>query len=209
MVRLLLLIIGLGIFPGVQIHVWGQFSAPVPPVTIDMRHTELADILTELEKQTGLFFSYESSLLTDLPKVTLTAEEESFSYCLRKLFASLPLTYRITGQYIILKARPRSYTVSGFVRDSSSYESLISATVVDRYSRKGTTTNSYGFYNITLPAGPVSLFLVIRRISAERNLLRADPGYPGRSSPEFSQHALGNRGTGSRSLFGTPEQPVR
>lgn len=157
MVRLLLLIIGLGIFPGVQIHVRGQFSAPVPPVTIDMRHTELADILTELEKQTGLFFSYESSLLTDLPKVTLTAEEESFSYCLRKLFASLPLTYRITGQYIILKARPRSYTVSGFVRDSSSYESLIGATVVDRYSGKGTTTNSYGFYNITLPTGPVSL----------------------------------------------------
>jgi len=160
MLRLLLIIVGLGLLPGsgLQIHVRGQFSAPIPPVTIDMHHVELADILTELEKQSGLFFSYESSLLKDLPKVTLTAKEESFSYCLKRLFASLPLTYRVTGQYVILKPQPKSYTISGFVRDSASYESLISATVVDRHSGRGTTTNSYGFYSITLPAGPVSLY---------------------------------------------------
>ncbi len=41
----------------------------------------LLDILMELEKQTGLFFSYESSLLKELPEVSLSVRDESFVKC--------------------------------------------------------------------------------------------------------------------------------
>ena len=41
--------------------------------------------------------------------------------------------------------RSRQYTISGFVRDSASYESLIAATVVDRSSGKGAVSNNYEF----------------------------------------------------------------
>lgn len=133
------------------------FPESTPAVTLDMRQVPLLDILLELEKQTGMFFSYESSLLDEFPSVSLTAHDESLVYCLRRLFATLPVTFRVTGQYIILKRKPRLYTISGFVRDSASYESLISATVVDKVSRKGSVSNNYGFYSITLPPGLVTL----------------------------------------------------
>ncbi len=42
------------------------------------------------------------------------------------------------------------YTVSGYVKDASSGESLIGANVYIKESLKGTTTNQYGFYSLTL-----------------------------------------------------------
>ena len=122
-----------------------------------MRNVPLQDILLEIEKQTGIFFSYESSMLKEYQKVSLTVHEESLSYCLKRLFDPLPLVYRVTGQYVILKQKPRLYTISGFIRDSASYESLISATVIERVSGKGSVSNNYGFYSITLPPGKVEL----------------------------------------------------
>ncbi|RHR49991.1 TonB-dependent receptor [Parabacteroides sp. AF17-28] len=130
---------------------------PTPAVTLDMRNVPLQDILLEIEKQTGIFFSYESSMLKEYQKVSLTVHEESLSYCLKRLFDPLPLVYRVTGQYVILKQKPRLYTISGFIRDSASYESLISATVIERVSGKGSVSNNYGFYSITLPPGKVEL----------------------------------------------------
>ena len=132
-------------------------GGPTPTVTLDMKRVPLQDILLEIEKQTGLFFSYESSMLKEFRHVSLTARDESLSYCLKRLFEPLPLVYRITGRYVILKRKPRQYTISGFVRDSVSYESLIAATVVERSSGKGSVSNNYGFYSITLPPGKVVL----------------------------------------------------
>jgi len=49
------------------------------------------------------------------------------------------------------------YTISGYMTDASSGESLISAALLDQLSKQGTVTNNYGFYTLTLPAGSVSL----------------------------------------------------
>jgi hypothetical protein len=48
-------------------------------------------------------------------------------------------------------------TVSGYLIDQSSGERLISANVYDTETLKGTTTNSFGFYSITLPKGQKTL----------------------------------------------------
>ena len=92
-----------------------------------------------------------------LPEVSLSVRDESLSYCLKRLFSPLPIIYRVTGQYIILKRKPRQYTISGFVRDSASYESLLGASVLVKSSRGGTMSNNYGFYSLILPPGKVRL----------------------------------------------------
>tara|TARA_B100000780_G_scaffold279100_1_gene255574 strand:+ start:1231 stop:3618 length:2388 start_codon:yes stop_codon:yes gene_type:complete len=43
-----------------------------------------------------------------------------------------------------------SYTINGFVKDFETGEKLINAYVFDQVSKKGVTTNSYGFYSMTL-----------------------------------------------------------
>ena len=73
-----------------------------------------------------------------------------------------------------LVAAGQKYTISGTVSDTKSGETLIGATVVDSRSGKGTVTNPYGRFSLTLPRGEV-----------ERPRRRPDPrrgresrGYP-------------------------------
>ena len=48
-------------------------------------------------------------------------------------------------------------TLSGYVMDAASKETLIGATIIDKNSGKGCATNSYGFYTLTLDQGQVEL----------------------------------------------------
>ncbi len=49
-------------------------------------------------------------------------------------------------------SKAQKYTLSGYVTDQSTGEPLIGATIYDRNSQKGTQTNSFGFYSLSLPA---------------------------------------------------------
>ena len=50
-----------------------------------------------------------------------------------------------------LLAEAQMSVVSGYVIDASNGERLIGATVYESRTRKGTVTNGYGFYSLTLP----------------------------------------------------------
>ncbi|TKG89029.1 TonB-dependent receptor [Puteibacter caeruleilacunae] len=63
---------------------------------------------------------------------------------------------------LLVAINPRLYaqnsiSVSGFIRDSSSLESLYNATVYEINSERGTISNTYGFYSITVPSGDINL----------------------------------------------------
>ena len=49
------------------------------------------------------------------------------------------------------------YTISGYVTDGENGENLIGANVIFKNKLQGTTTNTYGFYSITVPEGQVEL----------------------------------------------------
>ena len=46
------------------------------------------------------------------------------------------------------------HSLSGTITDAKSNETLIGVSIYDEVSKKGTSTNEYGFYSLTLPAGP-------------------------------------------------------
>jgi hypothetical protein len=46
----------------------------------------------------------------------------------------------------------QNITISGYVKDASSKEALIGATVVSTNAGRGTSTNQYGFYSLSVPA---------------------------------------------------------
>ncbi len=62
---------------------------------------------------------------------------------------SLMLTLGISAQ--------TNHTISGYLTDKSSKETLIGATILDLNSSRGTITNEYGFYSLTLPQGKVEI----------------------------------------------------
>ncbi len=51
----------------------------------------------------------------------------------------------------------QKHTIKGTIEDASSGEKLLYTNVYDALSFKGTTSNYYGFYSLTLPAGKVKL----------------------------------------------------
>ena len=50
-----------------------------------------------------------------------------------------------------------NFTISGYVEDSSSGETLIGVNVYSNELQIGTSTNSFGFFSLTLPKGEVEL----------------------------------------------------
>ena len=58
---------------------------------------------------------------------------------------------------LILPCAYGRVTVSGYVRDASSGEFLIGANVITLDGKKGTTTNEYGFYSLSLEPGEYDL----------------------------------------------------
>jgi len=68
------------------------------------------------------------------------------------------MTKHITSILLILMAfqleAQEDFTLSGYVRDANTGETLISANVIDTDNpSQGTTSNTYGFYSLTLPSG--------------------------------------------------------
>lgn len=126
-------------------------------VTLNMQKVSVREILDEIQKQTGVTFSYESSLLSGLQKTTFRADDEALTDCLTRLFANLPVVYKMTGNVVVLKRKPKQVTVSGFVRDKRSAESLIGASVYDVNSRLGAASNNFGFFSLTLPPGNITI----------------------------------------------------
>ncbi len=51
----------------------------------------------------------------------------------------------------------QQHTISGYIKDKGSGESLIAANVFNRSDLKGTTSNTYGFYSLTLPQDSITL----------------------------------------------------
>lgn len=51
----------------------------------------------------------------------------------------------------------QTFTISGYMRDATSGEELLYATILVKETGAGTTTNLYGFYSLTLPKGAYTL----------------------------------------------------
>lgn len=140
------------LFTCIQLHT----NAKEKTITLSAKKVNLKTILADIEAQAAVTFSYESSLLEGLPPITFSCKKETLKGCLDSLFINLPLIFRLTDNFIILKKKPKQYTISGFVMDISK-ETLLNASVYDTQAARGVTSNSYGFYSLTLHPGTVNL----------------------------------------------------
>lgn len=66
----------------------------------------------------------------------------------------------------------QNLTISGYVTDKSSGETMINASVYDLISKKGTVTNAYGFYSLTIPKGEVDLQFSYVGYANEKHVLK-------------------------------------
>jgi len=63
----------------------------------------------------------------------------------------------IVFTFFSLFTHAQSVTISGHITDAKSGETLIGASIYDANSKKGSLSNAYGFYSLTIPKGVVNL----------------------------------------------------
>jgi hypothetical protein len=132
--------------------------------TLHIRAATLDAFVREAEQVTGYTFIYGEEVGIDRP-ITVEAVDKSLAEILRLAFTSQPVEYEIAGKHILLSRRTvlpprrgaRRITLSGYVTDSRSSETLIGANLYERLRHTGTSTNSFGFYTLTLPEGDIDL----------------------------------------------------
>lgn len=130
-------------------------------LSFSIRNATLEEFVKRIENSTGFFFIYGEEVKINR-RITLDVKQKTIPEILDLAFANEPVKYQITGRHILLqkkKQKPvsRKFTISGYVTDGTSSETLIGANILESRQQQGTTTNPYGFYSITLPAGETEL----------------------------------------------------
>uniref|UniRef100_A0AB33JJ57 TonB-dependent receptor n=1 Tax=Prevotella sp. GTC17262 TaxID=3236797 RepID=A0AB33JJ57_9BACT len=142
--------------------------------------------LSVIEKDKHVHFVYDSSLPLQQPYTGPELKGLELAEALAALFDHTNIAWSVRGQYIILTLKERhtvsnkpkppvQYTLSGYITDEHG-EVLINATIYDKHTGTGTMSNEYGFYSLTLPAGPHDIRISyigfsdeIRNIELHRN----------------------------------------
>lgn len=142
-------------------HSVAHAQQTVTKLTLNIRNASLEEFVKEVEHATGLSFIYGEEVKVNR-KINVTAQHQPLTGILDQAFANDPIGYKIQGKHILLEKRhpkpvSRKFTISGYVTDGASSETLIGANILESRQHQGTTTNPYGFFSITLPAGVVNL----------------------------------------------------
>ncbi|THU39565.1 hypothetical protein FAM09_13765 [Niastella caeni] len=122
-------------------------------ITIDAKNESLQNILLSIESQLSFRFAYDAELIAGLSRITFRCTGEPLVNVLNNLFKETGITFSISGNQVILQKSPRSkITISGFTRDKKSGELLLGTNIFLPSIKRGTVSNRYGFYSITIPA---------------------------------------------------------
>ena len=130
-------------------------------ITIQKSRISVGAVLKEITKQGGINFSYNPKSVDTKQKISFYVKDATVEDALNQLATKIPIEYSIIENQIVLNhvenveievaPEPEFYTLSGFVNDTLSGESLIGASVFARGTPLGTVTNAFGFYSLRLP----------------------------------------------------------
>jgi hypothetical protein len=128
-------------------------------LTLDNFNGTVGDALDRISRQGGFMFSYSNQIDINR-KVTIEGGNETIRAWLDRIFGVDKIEYVVSQNKIILRPKNKSQstgshkTVSGYVRDAATGEELIGVNVIIKeLIAVGASTNAYGFYSITVPAG--------------------------------------------------------
>lgn len=129
-------------------------------VTIQLPADSLIRNLHRIQEKTKCSFAYDPDLLRSKKTEAFDFIRVPLGTVLQKLLFRADLDFDLVGKDIVITpAKPKVWTVHGHVRDKSNGEELIGATVHIPKLDVGISTNQYGFYSISVPAGQYELLI--------------------------------------------------
>jgi hypothetical protein len=138
----------------------GQAQTPTenPNIRLESKRMKVGAILEAIEKQSDYAFVYKTAELELEEEQELEKELYPLDELLALLFPRTDYKVEKLNQSIILKRLKKnttrtSFTISGYVSDQKSGEAIIGAAIVVPETYRGTSSNDYGFYSLTVLEG--------------------------------------------------------
>ena len=130
-------------------------------VTLKLNNASLKNIIELLEQQSKYTFIYNETIDLEQKK-SVDISNQKFENILHSILENTNIEWKIKRNHVTLtlkkpESSTQKMTISGYVTDFESSELLIGANVYDVNSGKGTASNEYGFFSLTVPAGETSL----------------------------------------------------
>ncbi len=109
------------------------------------------EALLLLADSAGVDIAYSPDFFKGQKKISIHTEG-TIEQILKQIIKKSSLEYKVKANRIVLsKLKLPDVIVSGYISDAESGEHLISAAVFDPVSGRGTLTNEYGFYSLSVP----------------------------------------------------------
>ncbi|MCB0707081.1 MAG: TonB-dependent receptor [Saprospiraceae bacterium] len=128
-------------------------------ITYSAQDKPLEDILFEISDLAQVSMTFSSDLVAG-KRASIQAINERLGSVLNRLLIGTGLEVRLAGSVLVLipiqiKSR---YTVRGYLTDAQTGEPLIGANIYISGRNRGTSSNDYGFFSLTLEEGNWLLF---------------------------------------------------
>lgn len=121
-------------------------------VELNNRYYKLNELIVYLETNYKIKFAYDTEILKNTKPIHFDRQSITLEKLLLVICKKENLGYKILSDQILLyiPKKVEKYTLSGYVIDSSSGESLPGASIFINGGKYGTTTNNYGFFSVSL-----------------------------------------------------------
>jgi len=161
------------------------------PLDFSCRNCLPADALVQLSRQTGVNIVFSDRFFSRCEPLDLAVQKIPLARLLEQISACAKVSFKYDGSQVIFFKKNQKYTLSGYVQDAETGESLIGAGIRAQSEKSnGTVSNEYGFFSLRLDEGeynftisyigyrPEKLFLSLNSDRLIRFKLRPDNNLP-------------------------------
>lgn len=143
-------------------------------VDVAFQNATVAELLTEIEEQSHVVFSYQSSIFSSQTKITVSKKDIRIRELLLITIGN-NFSFKQHGNYIIIKKEKNTEEViiRGYV-ESSNGETIREATVYDKRSLASANTDEYGYYELRIEAKEIPSTLYLSKLAYEDALIPLD-----------------------------------
>ncbi len=134
-------------------------------ITISINNEPLKQAFDKITAASGVRFTYNETVAQSKITLNINAQNQPLGDVLKKALAPHPFSFSVLDQDVMIKydaakiKKPSAalaggkFTISGTVKSTQTGETIIGASIRVVDVNQGTSSNEYGFYSITVPAG--------------------------------------------------------
>jgi len=144
------------LFPALNATAQEPGNILAQPLKTEIRKAKIIEWFRLIENE-GIVLSYNPAQINTDREVVLRRPVEKVEDLLQQLIDSKLMRMTLKGNKIIFSELPPRKTISGYIREKGSGETLIGAYIMVNNKFLGCTSNEYGFFCLSLPQGEYAL----------------------------------------------------